>query len=147
MIQKNTSYDIKCDVCGASFCGPSAKSHHEAVLSARKGGWDVTRKAHLCPECTTLTKKKRQSQKRLGDFVALLLNAHHLTQEQLAKELNCSPSKLNDLLCGRRKVTNKTADKLQNSFGIPSIIFRVWQAWEGEVFGTSMHDTDEDDED
>jgi plasmid maintenance system antidote protein VapI len=46
-----------------------------------------------------------------------------MTQTELEKELNLSPSRINDLIKGRRKISPKTAKKLAKAFQVEHTVF------------------------
>ncbi len=56
-------------------------------------------------------------------LIETFLEVKGLTQAELARELNLSSAKINDLIKGRRSITPKTARKLASVFGVEHTVF------------------------
>ncbi len=57
------------------------------------------------------------------ELIESFLDVKGMTQTELAKLLNLSPAKVNDLIKGRRKITPKTAKKLSKVFCVEHTVF------------------------
>jgi addiction module HigA family antidote len=57
------------------------------------------------------------------ELIETFLDVKGMTQTELAKELNLSPSRINDLIKGRRKISPKTAKKLAKAFQVEHTVF------------------------
>lgn len=57
------------------------------------------------------------------ELIETFLETHGMTQAELAEAVDLSPSKINDFIKGRVKITGKTAKKLATVFGVDYKIF------------------------
>lgn len=57
------------------------------------------------------------------ELIETFLEVKGITQSELAKQINSSPAKINDLIKGRRKITPKTAKKLAEAFQVEHTVF------------------------
>lgn len=52
-----------------------------------------------------------------GQYVRILLKADSITQEELAKKMNCSKQYINRIILGKDSVTLETAQKISHALG------------------------------
>lgn len=131
-------HTIECDACGRRYNGnPNYFTDEvEAECFAIAAGWHVYNGRHYCPACMVMTEDGPITKAmRLGEFIQMLLDKEGMKQEDAAKEIGLTVAKLNEVIHGKRNVTHLTARKLQARFGVPSLIFRLWQMWEDEIYG------------
>ncbi len=52
------------------------------------------------------------------ELIETFLDVKGMTQAELAKDMDLSPAKINDIIKGRRKITPKTAKQFAKVFGV-----------------------------
>ena len=57
------------------------------------------------------------------ELIETFLDVKGMTQAELAKDMDLSPAKINDIIKGRRKITPKTAKQFAKVFGVGHTVF------------------------
>lgn len=57
------------------------------------------------------------------ELIETFLDVKGMTQAELAKEMELTSAKINDIIKGRRKITPKTAKKFAEVFGVEHTVF------------------------
>lgn len=68
---------------------------------------------------------------KLGEFIGKIAFWSGLSQKELAEKLGISAPHTNELIRGKRSVSQKTAKKLEDIFGIPAAVWMVYQSADG----------------
>ena len=63
---------------------------------------------------------------KLGDFLLKIIFWSGMTQVEVAKKCNMSTPVLNDLVKNRRGINVKYAKAFEKLFGIPTMIWLMW---------------------
>ena len=63
---------------------------------------------------------------KLGDFLLKIIFWSGMTQVEVAKKCNISTPVLNDLVKNRRGINVKYAKAFEELFGIPTMIWLMW---------------------
>ena len=63
---------------------------------------------------------------KLGDFLLKIIFWSGMTQVEVAKKCNMSTPVLNDLVKNRRSINVKYAKSFEELFGIPTMIWLMW---------------------
>ena len=63
---------------------------------------------------------------KLGDFLLKVIFWSGMSQKEVAQKCNISAPVLNDLIKGKRNISIKYAKAFEGLFGIPTMIWLMW---------------------
>lgn len=63
---------------------------------------------------------------KLGDFLLKVIFWSGMSQKEVAQKCNISTPMLNYLIKGKRNISVKYAKAFENLFGIPTMIWLIW---------------------
>ena len=63
---------------------------------------------------------------KLGEFLLKVIFWSGMSQKDVAQKCNISAPVLNDLIKGKRNINVKYAQSFEDLFGVPTIIWLIW---------------------
>jgi antitoxin component HigA of HigAB toxin-antitoxin module len=118
-MKKNTNQDMKIDV---NFL-TALTSSLEAYVKGKMQAVEILKFI----ECSLPEEDKAnwnpKSEFKGYELIETFLEVHGMTQVELARLLDSTPAKLNDLIKGRRKISSNTAHKLAKLFKVEHTAF------------------------
>ena len=63
---------------------------------------------------------------KVGDFLMKLIFWDGMSQKEVAEKCNITPAMLNEIIKGMRGVSIKSAKVFEELFGVPAMIWLMW---------------------
>ena len=63
---------------------------------------------------------------KVGDFLMKLIFWSGMSQKEVAEKCNITPAMLNEIIKGKRGVSIKSAKIFEALFGVPAMIWLMW---------------------
>lgn len=63
----------------------------------------------------------------VGEFLKNVIFFSGMSQKEAAAKIGIAPPWINDIIKGKRKVNTDIAQRLEDVFGVPAIVWATWQ--------------------